>query len=171
MSLQFRADRRLIRAEARSTRYLLARIEAPAAARLSKRPPVNLAFVLDRSGSMHGEKIRLAREAVLAAIRRDERVDGRSASRHRPPPRGQSVGVASRRAARPTSPRLLAAPARSPRRSRRPTQGAVCCSPTASPTWASPTPTSSSATRGAGRARHRHDDLRRGRGLRREAAR
>ena len=37
MSLQFRADRRLIRAEAQSTRYLLARIEAPTAmpARLS----------------------------------------------------------------------------------------------------------------------------------------
>lgn len=68
MSLQFRADRRLIRAEGRSTRYLLARIEAPAAARPSGRSPVNLAFVLDRSGSMHGEKIRLAREAVLAAI-------------------------------------------------------------------------------------------------------
>ncbi len=69
MSLEFRADRRLIRSGARSTRYLLARVEAPAAPRLSGRPPVNLAFVLDRSGSMHGEKIRLAREAVLAAIR------------------------------------------------------------------------------------------------------
>ena len=69
MSLEFRADRSLIRAHGESTRYLLARIEAPASPQRSGRLPVSIAFVLDRSGSMDGEKIRLAREAILAAIR------------------------------------------------------------------------------------------------------
>ena len=35
-----------------------------------KRPPVNLVFVLDRSGSMAGEKIRLAKLAVEQSIAR-----------------------------------------------------------------------------------------------------
>ena len=39
-----------------------------------ERPPVNLALVLDRSGSMGGEKIARAREAAIAAVRR---LDGR----------------------------------------------------------------------------------------------
>ena len=34
------------------------------------RPPVNLAIVIDKSGSMAGEKIRKAREAALEAVRR-----------------------------------------------------------------------------------------------------
>ena len=74
MTLDLSADRRLIRTGGSSTRYVRARIEAPAAPRDSERLPVNISFVLDRSGSMHGEKIRLAREAVLTAIRslRDE---------------------------------------------------------------------------------------------------
>ena len=39
-----------------------------------ERPPVNLALVLDRSGSMHGDRIANAREAAIAAVRRlDER--------------------------------------------------------------------------------------------------
>ena len=36
----------------------------------AKRPPVNLAIVLDRSGSMGGEKIVQAKEAAIQAIRR-----------------------------------------------------------------------------------------------------
>ena len=75
MSLELRADRKLIRAEAHSRRYVVARIEAPVAPGQSGRLPVNIAFVLDRSGSMHGEKIRLAREAVLTAIRSLHDVD------------------------------------------------------------------------------------------------
>lgn len=35
-----------------------------------ERPPVNLAIVLDRSGSMSGEKLARAREAAIAAVRR-----------------------------------------------------------------------------------------------------
>ena len=35
-----------------------------------ERPPVNLALVLDRSGSMHGDRIARAREAAIAAVQR-----------------------------------------------------------------------------------------------------
>ena len=70
MRLSLRTDRPLLRAEARSTRYLLASIAAPAAPARAARIPVNVGFVLDRSGSMHGErKFGLAREAVRQALR------------------------------------------------------------------------------------------------------
>ena len=70
MRLTLRTDRPLLRAEARSTRYLLASITAPAAPARESRLPVNVGFVLDRSGSMHGErKFGLAREAVEQALR------------------------------------------------------------------------------------------------------
>jgi Ca-activated chloride channel family protein len=70
MRLSLRTDRRLLRAEARSTRYLLASITAPAAPARASRMPVNVGFVLDRSGSMDGDrKFGLAREAVEQALR------------------------------------------------------------------------------------------------------
>ena len=72
MSLRFdiETDRPLVRKESR-TRYVLARIVAPEG-KPRQRPPVNLALVLDRSGSMAGEKIRLAKEAAVSALRRLE---------------------------------------------------------------------------------------------------
>jgi Ca-activated chloride channel family protein len=63
-------DRPLVRKES-GTRYVLARIVAPEG-KPRQRPPVNLALVLDRSGSMGGNKIRLAKEAAVAALRRLE---------------------------------------------------------------------------------------------------
>jgi Ca-activated chloride channel homolog len=63
------ADRQLIRAGARSRRFLCAEIQAPEAPPRKGRLPVNLAFVLDRSGSMDGAKIAHAREAVLQGLR------------------------------------------------------------------------------------------------------
>jgi Ca-activated chloride channel family protein len=63
-----RADRRLIRAGARSDRYVLGRVHAPLASRSTARSPVDVAFVLDRSGSMSGGKIRLAKEALRKAL-------------------------------------------------------------------------------------------------------
>jgi Ca-activated chloride channel homolog len=69
VKLDLQTDRTLIRAAARSTRYLAASFIAPAAARRDMRPPVNVALVLDRSGSMAGEKIALARRAVEQALR------------------------------------------------------------------------------------------------------
>lgn len=70
--LTARADRRLIRANHRSQRFVLVELTAPLADRQDdrKRPPVNLAFVIDRSGSMSGEKIHLAKRAVEDALAR-----------------------------------------------------------------------------------------------------
>ena len=45
-------------------------LEAPPPPARHARPPVNLCLVLDRSGSMSGDKIARAKEAALAAVRR-----------------------------------------------------------------------------------------------------
>jgi Ca-activated chloride channel homolog len=77
-ALQVRADRRFIRANGRSERFLLIDIVAPtvAADPNRRRPPVNLSFVLDRSGSMGGQnKLGLAKQAVVEAIHRLEPED------------------------------------------------------------------------------------------------
>lgn len=63
-------DRRLIRPRWHSKRFVVARVTAPEATRRTERAPVNLAFVLDRSGSMGGQKLRLAAQAVEEAIGR-----------------------------------------------------------------------------------------------------
>ena len=68
MRFEIETDRPLIANDSRS-RYVLATIVAPEGAP-RQRPPVNLALVIDRSGSMGGDKIRLAKDAAVAAIRR-----------------------------------------------------------------------------------------------------
>jgi len=68
MDITLRTDRRLIRMNGGSDRYLLARFTAPPSEQRRSRPPVNVAFVIDRSGSMGGEKIELAKQAVQTAI-------------------------------------------------------------------------------------------------------
>ncbi|HEY4190066.1 MAG TPA: VWA domain-containing protein [Candidatus Limnocylindrales bacterium] len=71
--LAVQADRRLIRANGRSERFLLIGVTAPTVAPdpSRRRPAVNLGFVLDRSGSMGGQrKLGLARQAVLEATHR-----------------------------------------------------------------------------------------------------
>lgn len=68
--LSLKTDRTLIRAGARSARYAMASITAPDAPARRERLPVNVALILDRSGSMDGErKFALAREAVAHALR------------------------------------------------------------------------------------------------------
>ena len=69
MTLKVQTDRSLIRAEGRSARYALVSFAAPESSRASTREPVNVSFVIDRSGSMGGSKIRLAVEAVEQALR------------------------------------------------------------------------------------------------------
>jgi Ca-activated chloride channel homolog len=68
--LTARADRRLVRTNHRSHRFVLVELTAPPARQRRERAPVNLAFVLDRSGSMSGEKLALAKLAVDEALAR-----------------------------------------------------------------------------------------------------
>jgi len=77
-ALRVRPDRRFIRANGRSERFLLVDIVAPTvpADPNRRRSPVNLSFVLDRSGSMGGQnKLGLAKQAVVEAIHRLESED------------------------------------------------------------------------------------------------
>ncbi|MDQ3938583.1 MAG: VWA domain-containing protein [Chloroflexota bacterium] len=76
MSFRVRTDRRYIRHAYRSNRFVLVEITAPPTRQERPRPPVNLAFVVDRSGSMTGEKLRLAKLAVeqsIGRLRSDDR--------------------------------------------------------------------------------------------------
>lgn len=70
-ALSVLVDRHAIRSIHHSTRYAIVEITAPPATATAARPRVNVAFVLDRSGSMGGRnKINLARRAVLEGIDR-----------------------------------------------------------------------------------------------------
>ena len=70
MQLSLRTDRQLIRAGACSTRYLMISLTAPVAPPRAERPPVSVGLVLDRSGSMDGDrKFALARDAVEQSLR------------------------------------------------------------------------------------------------------
>jgi Ca-activated chloride channel homolog len=69
-AITVRTDRRLVRAVHHSTRYALVEVVAPPATAEHVRPRVNVAFVLDRSGSMGGSKIDLAKRAVIEGIER-----------------------------------------------------------------------------------------------------
>jgi Ca-activated chloride channel family protein len=62
-------DRGILTAEATQRVVLKVSLEAPAVAE-AQRPPVNLAVVLDRSGSMSGDKIEKAKEAAIEVLRR-----------------------------------------------------------------------------------------------------
>ena len=80
IKLNARTDRRYIRSTYRSNRFILAEIVAPHAHEPGddtdrRRPPVNLAFVLDRSGSMATEKLAIAKQAVAQSIGRLQATD------------------------------------------------------------------------------------------------
>lgn len=68
MEMHLSTDRKLIRANGNSNRFVVARFAAPPSEQRRARPPVNVAFVIDRSGSMGGQKIELAKRAVQTAV-------------------------------------------------------------------------------------------------------
>ena len=68
MDYSIRLDRHLVRAAGGSIRYALISIVAPQAPPKAGREPLHTSLVLDRSGSMGGQKIVLAREAVRMAL-------------------------------------------------------------------------------------------------------
>jgi Ca-activated chloride channel family protein len=70
VTIRARADRQYIRPHDRSHRFVLVELTAPPATHSRRRPPVNLAFVIDRSGSMSGHKLELAKQAVIDGISR-----------------------------------------------------------------------------------------------------
>jgi Ca-activated chloride channel family protein len=66
--MQIQTDRAFVPANTRATRYLTITVAAPERERRSTRPATSVALVLDRSGSMAGTKIAMARKAVDHAI-------------------------------------------------------------------------------------------------------
>ena len=70
MTLSARTDRSLVRTTGGSIRYVLLESVAPTLERTTDRPPVHLSFVIDRSGSMAGRKIALAKSAIQQALAR-----------------------------------------------------------------------------------------------------
>lgn len=67
--MNIQTDRALVPAGSTTVRYLTVTITAPSRARKTERPAARVALVLDRSGSMAGRKIDMARKAVDHAIR------------------------------------------------------------------------------------------------------
>src|SRR5215207_4896718 len=63
-------ERRAIRAASGSRRHLLFTIDVAASASHEDRPSLALALVLDRSGSMSGDKLRMVKQAALAVVER-----------------------------------------------------------------------------------------------------
>jgi Ca-activated chloride channel family protein len=63
-------DRNLLAAEAVQRTVMKVALRASAVTTTDERPPVNLVVVLDRSGSMGGDKIERAKEAAMEALHR-----------------------------------------------------------------------------------------------------
>lgn len=68
-------DRGVLSAERPERTVVKVTLDAPVVPDVRERPPVNLCIVLDRSGSMSGDKIERAKEAAITALRRLGRDD------------------------------------------------------------------------------------------------
>ncbi|HOE97015.1 MAG TPA: VWA domain-containing protein [Candidatus Sumerlaeota bacterium] len=75
VALEVQAGQPLLKAGEKQTAYLMITLTGPAVESASERPPANVAIVLDKSGSMGGEKIAEAREAALLALERLDKED------------------------------------------------------------------------------------------------
>src|SRR5688572_32566931 len=67
--LKVQSDRPLLPADQSSERYLLITFQAPELARSTPRSPLNLSLVIDRSGSMSGDKLNYVKEAARHVLR------------------------------------------------------------------------------------------------------
>ncbi|MEW6278155.1 MAG: ADP-ribosylglycohydrolase family protein [Candidatus Eremiobacterota bacterium] len=67
--LELIPDRMAVNEEQDSTVDLLVRVLPPELEKPADRPPLNLSLVLDRSGSMHGVKMEMTRQAAGLAVR------------------------------------------------------------------------------------------------------
>ena len=75
LGLRLELDRAVLPALDTQRAVVKITLEAPPPPPTTIRPPVNLALVLDRSGSMSGNKLRKAKHAAIEALRRLERED------------------------------------------------------------------------------------------------
>ncbi|SHI89955.1 Ca-activated chloride channel family protein [Malonomonas rubra DSM 5091] len=69
LNLDLSLDRDVLPAGQRETAVIKVALNVPEIPREVERPPVNLTLVLDRSGSMAGDKITKARDAAITALR------------------------------------------------------------------------------------------------------
>jgi Ca-activated chloride channel family protein len=69
MNVHANLDRRLAPSSHESERYLRIKIQAPDTTKPGSRLPLNIALVIDRSGSMSGSKLDKAKEAAIFTLR------------------------------------------------------------------------------------------------------
>ena len=76
-NIKLNQDKQLVSKEAATQRILEIRLQAPLASAENSRPKLNLALVLDRSGSMAGEKLEYVKQAashVLDLLQKEDQV-------------------------------------------------------------------------------------------------
>jgi len=75
LKLSLNSEQTLIAREVPSQRVLEISIQAPTIETTKSRPPLNLALVIDRSGSMSGEKLEYVKQAAAFVVDRLEEND------------------------------------------------------------------------------------------------